>query len=367
MWHRPRAMGAVPTAADAVRLGRSPNYRDGAFQNRSYDGRAPGAHRPGGRGIVRQWRERGPQQPAGAVPLVRGRAGETSDDLRLTWLGHATTLVEIEGHAVLFDPVWSARCSPVPGVGPRRMHAVPMALADLPALTAIVISHDHYDHLDLATVTALTRRQRAPFVVPLGVGGHLRRWGVPEERVIELDWDGHAELGALRLTSTVAQHFSGRGLARNPTLWSSWVVAGQRRRVFYTGDTGYFPGFAEIGAAHGPFDATLVQVGAYGVSWPDIHMTPEDGLTAHRDVGGRLLVPVHWGTFSLAFHAWSEPVERLLSSAAKVGVPVAVPRPGQPIDVAAPPAVDHWWRAVASVPRPARLPIGELVDAPQHP
>jgi L-ascorbate metabolism protein UlaG (beta-lactamase superfamily) len=212
---------------------------------------------------------------------------------------------------------------------------------------AIVISHDHYDHLDMATVRALTRSQQAPFLVPLGVGAHLERWGVPADRIIELDWeDGHT-VGGLRLTLTAARHFSGRTLTRDQTLWGSWVIAGENRRVFYTGDTGYFDGFAAIGERHGPFDASLIQVGAYSEGWPDIHMTPEDAVRAHLDVRAGLLIPVHWCTFVLAFHRWGEPVDRIWREAKERDVALAVPRPGQRLDVDNPPEFDPWWQPIA--------------------
>ncbi|MFD0349666.1 MBL fold metallo-hydrolase [Kitasatospora aburaviensis] len=187
-------------------------------------------------------------------------------------------------------------------VGPKRLHPVPVELEELPQVDAVLISHDHYDHLDMATVKRLVRSQSAPFAVPLGIGSHLRRWGVPEHRIIELDWDETCTLGELAVTLTAAHHFSGRGLTRNTTLWGSWVIAGPTRRVFYTGDSGYFEGYARIGAEHGPFDAALVQIGAYDTAWADIHMTPEDAVRAHRELGAGLLVPVHWCTFNLAPH-----------------------------------------------------------------
>lgn len=264
----------------------------------------------------------------------------------MTWYGHASALLEMDGRRVLIDPMWSNRCSPSAMFGPRRLHRVPIPLRQLPSLDAIVISHDHYDHLDAPTVRALLAMQPAPFVVPLGVGAHLERWGAPASRIIELDWNESAKIENLTLTATPAQHFSGRGIGRDATLWASWAIAGPTRRVFYSGDSGYFDAWAGIGAEHGPFDATLIQVGAYGSAWPDIHMTPEEGVRTHVDVGGGLLIPVHWATFSLALHGWSEPVERLWREAKARGVRLAVPRPGERIDVDAPPTVDAWWQAV---------------------
>src|SRR5262249_18637273 len=163
-------------------------------------------------------------------------------------------------------------CSPSRLAGPHRLHRAPIELADLPALDAVVISHDHYDHLDMTTVKWLAAERDAPFLVPLGVGAHLEKWGIDAERIVELNWNEQPSAAALRFVATPAQPFSGRRVTkRNYTLWASWVIAGPTHKVFYSGDTGYFDGFARIGAEHGPFNATLVQIGAYDPSWPDIH------------------------------------------------------------------------------------------------
>ena len=268
-------------------------------------------------------------------------------DRSLFRLGHSTVLLKLNGNFWLTDPVFSERASPVQWAGPQRFHQPPISIDDLPPIKGVILSHDHYDHLDLPTVRALVRDQDAPFVVPLGVGAHLRRWQVPESRIIELDWNDSAEIGPLRITATAAQHFSGRGLRRDGTLWASWVVAGPARKVFYSGDTGYFDGYAEIGAEHGPFDVALVQIGAYSPSWPDIHMTPEEGVATAIDVRADLLIPVHWATFNLAMHSWTEPVDRVWREAKARGLRLAVPRPGDTIDVDDPAPVDGWWQALA--------------------
>ena len=184
---------------------------------------------------------------------------------------------------------------------------MPAPLEALPAIDAVIISHDHYDHLDVDTIKQLARTQRATFFVPLGIGAHLRTWHIPDDRIVELDWNESARLGELTLVCTPARHFSGRFLTRNVTLWSSWALIGPRHRAFFGGDTGYTKSFADIGADHGPFDLTLMPVGAYHPGWPDIHMNPEDAVRAHRDVtDAGLLVPIHWATFRLAPHPWSE-------------------------------------------------------------
>ncbi|MCC5582090.1 MBL fold metallo-hydrolase [Microtetraspora sp. AC03309] len=340
----PAELGARPRGARAARVRRSPQFKGSAFANSMPSVVAtPADSRQLVRDMLMSGRRR---KPAGPVPVLVPTAAAESD-LDIVWYGHATTLVEIEGRRVLFDPVWSDRCSPTPLLGPKRLHPLPVPAEELPPLDAIVISHDHYDHLDMATVRTLTRTQVAPFLVPLGVGAHLDRWGVPSNRIVELDWNETFTIAGLRVTVTEARHFSGRGLSRNPTLWGSWVLAGERRKVFYTGDSGYFDGYAAIGAAYGPFDVTLMQIGAYSPSWPDIHMTPEEAVEAHVALGGELLVPVHWATFVLAFHSWAEPVDRLWREAKARDLRLAVPRPGERISADRPPAVDGWWQGVA--------------------
>ncbi|MEV7603301.1 MBL fold metallo-hydrolase [Kitasatospora sp. NPDC089797] len=346
----PAAFGRRPDGEREERVRNSPQYRDGVFHNApSTLARATAAPEIDRDTVRRMLFQREGRVPAHPVPTVRPAAatGPAAEGVEITWYGHASALVEIEGSRVLLDPVWSDRCSPAAHVGPKRLHPVPVELEELPAVDAVLISHDHYDHLDMATVKRLVRSQSAPFAVPLGIGGHLRRWGVPEHRIIELDWDETCTLGELVLTLTSAHHFSGRGLTRNTTLWGSWVIAGPSRRVFYTGDSGYFEGYARIGAQHGPFDAALVQIGAYDAAWADIHMTPEDAVLAHRDLRAELLVPVHWCTFNLGLHPWAEPVERLLKEAKAQAVPLAVPRPGERVDVDNPPELDGWWESVS--------------------
>jgi L-ascorbate metabolism protein UlaG (beta-lactamase superfamily) len=338
----PEQMGA---ATPPELLSRSPRFKDGKFQNEVSTATVPEGLRRTFVALLFGKQKRKPTRP---VPLVKAPLIESAPGgLSIIWYGHSSALVEIEGKRVLFDPVWSDRCSPSEVVGPKRLHPTPIAVEELPTLDAIAISHDHYDHLDMATIKALTRLQSAPFLVPLGVAAHLDRWGVPSERIIELDWEDTADVAGLRFVSTAARHFSGRGLSRDGTLWTSWVIAGETRKVFYTGDSGYWDGYARIGAEHGPFDATLIQIGAYGEGWPDIHMTPEDGARAHVDVRGDLLIPLHWCTFNLAIHDWSEPADRLWAEAKARDIKLAVPRPGERVDVDEPPAVDGWWQAVA--------------------
>jgi L-ascorbate metabolism protein UlaG (beta-lactamase superfamily) len=372
---RPASFGAEPSGERLERIRRSPQYRDGAFRNdRPTRTVRPGSILP----LLRETLRRADRQrraPAAPPPLVRPAAADPADTpasgLRLTWLGHATVLAEIDGHRVLFDPVFGKRCSPFTFAGPKRLHPVPMRLGELGELAAVVISHDHYDHLDMPTIRALTATG-AVFAVPLGVGAHLERWGVPAARITELDWHESTRVGELTLTATPGQHFCGRGLInRSQTLWASWVATGPRHRVYHSGDTGYFPGFEKIGARHGPFDATMMQIGAYSAEfWPDIHMTPEEGVRAHVDLSGGspqgVLLPIHWGTFNLALHPWEEPAERTLAQAGSAGVTVAVPRLGESFEPAGTLPGEPWWQAVAARPAPSarRAGTGDAAERP---
>ncbi|MBV2355296.1 MBL fold metallo-hydrolase [Streptomyces sp. J2-1] len=353
---RPEAFGAEPRGERLARIRRSPHFKDGVFQN------------PGGRGGSRPDASslelakaffdkdtRPLRSPSGTVPVypttLADIARPPATGLRVTWLGHSSVLAEIDGHRVLFDPVWGERCSPFSFAGPKRLHPVPVPLTALGPVDVVVISHDHYDHLDMPTIKALAGTETV-FAVPLGVGAHLEHWGVSADRLRELDWQEATKVGGLTLTATPARHFCGRGLRNaQQTLWASWTVAGDRHRIYHSGDTGYFEGFKGIGAEHGPFDATMIQIGAYGELWPDIHMTPEEGVRAHLDLQGGaphgVLLPIHWGTFNLAMHAWAEPGEWTADAAEDAGQTVALPRPGQPFEPGGEIPAERWWRVAA--------------------
>jgi L-ascorbate metabolism protein UlaG (beta-lactamase superfamily) len=206
-----------------------------------------------------------------------------------------------------------------------------------------VISHDHYDHLDRQTISAM-KDWNTTFVVPLGVGADLAYWGIPETRIVELDWWGRAKVGALEIVCTPARHASGRMIVdQDAKLWVGYALIGARHRVYYSGDTGLFPALREIGARLGPFDLTMIEAGQYDKAWPDWHLGPEQAVRAHRMVHGRVMLPVHWGAFTLAYHSWTEPIERALAAGTAAGATLVAPRPGQSFEPAAPPPFERWW------------------------
>ncbi len=279
--------------------------------------------------------------------------------LRATWLGHSTVLVEIDGVRLLTDPVWGQRASPSQLAGPKRFQPMPVALKMMPAVDAVLISHDHYDHLCYPTIRALAKTQ-VPFITSLGVGAHLQSWGVEPQRITELDWwQSHRLPGSgVEVTAAPSQHFSGRGLKdRNATLWSSLVIRGPRHRVFFSGDTGLTDQYTLIRERLGPFDLVLLEVGAFHPAWGDIHLGPHNALKALKLLGGGAFLPVHWGTFSLAMHAWDEPAETLLSLAPRQGVQLLMPQLGQAVEPLHVDNVTPWWRGVEQPGAAAVVPM----------
>jgi L-ascorbate metabolism protein UlaG (beta-lactamase superfamily) len=334
------SLGGLPEGARLERVRRSPQYENGKFRNTQPAPLTTASNREMFR---RQFFGKEQREPVRPIPVVHARPREASP-LRATWLGWSSVLVEIDGYRVLTDPVWSERCSPSTLIGPKRFHEPPIALADLPPIDVVVVSHDHYDHLDMPVVRALSERGTR-FAVPLGIGAHLERWGVPTRQIAELDWNQSVQIGGLHITAVPSRHYSGRNpLHNNETLWASWVVKSPAHRFYFSGDTGYFDGFRKIGEQHGPFDLTLIKIGAYDETWATIHMNPEEAVQAHLDLRGELMLPVHWATFNLGFHAWREPPDRTVAAARKAGIALVVPKPGEAVTVDGKVRPVHaWW------------------------
>lgn len=298
--------------------------------------------------LFNQTPARAPESP---VPVLasdgEALASPPATGLRVTWFGHSSTLLEIDGQKVLLDPIWSQRPSPVSWAGPQRWFAPPIALDKLPRIDAVLVSHDHYDHLDAPTIQALNQWAQPPrFIVPLGIGERLRLWGVPAERITELDWWQATALGQLQVTATPARHASGRLNPRsNHTLWAGYAFIGPQHKAWYSGDTGLHDTLREIGQRLGPFDLTLIESGQYDADWPDWHLGPEQAVLANQWVGGKVMMPVHWGLFALANHGWTEPAERVLAAARCNGTQVLTPRPGDSVQPTLADGAGHtpWW------------------------
>jgi len=332
-------------ANDTDLRGQSSQRRDGKFRNRRSMQKA-------GLGKMLQllWRFTF-NKPADTVPAhpipVQAISREQllcAPDRSLFRLGHSTILLKLRGEFWLTDPVFSDRASPLQWMGPKRFHQPPISIAELPPIKGVILSHDHYDHLDHGAILQLAGKA-SHFVAPLGVGDTLIGWGVPAEKVQQLDWWQGTWVDGLHLVATPAQHFSGRGLNDgNRTLWASWVILDGDLRLFFSGDSGYFDGFKEIGERYGPFDLTMIETGAYDQEWPDVHMQPEQTLQAHLDLRGKRLLPVHNGTFDLAMHGWQDPFEHIVALTEQQGVPISTPQMGELLNLAEPRAGRHWWR-----------------------
>jgi L-ascorbate metabolism protein UlaG (beta-lactamase superfamily) len=341
------AFGARAKGARLARMSGSPEWHQGRFENpEPLDNHF-------WQSIVDARHSSPFSSPQGPLPVSlvdrQTFVAPPPSGLRVTWFGHSSVLLEIEGHRILTDPVWSERASPYSWIGPRRFAPPLIALQDLPQLDAVVISHDHYDHLDQRTIQALASAASAQtwktvFVVPLGVGAHLVKWGIPEGRIVELDWWQETSLAGLRIVCTPARHASGRMVVDGDAkLWAGYAFIGSGHRVYYSGDTGLFPAMRDIGSRLGPFDLTMIEAGQYGRGWPDWHLGPEQAVRAHQWVRGKAMLPVHWAMFQLAYHGWTEPIERVLAAAKSLGVTVLSPRVGQSIEPSEAFVFEHWW------------------------
>ena len=350
-----KSLGSRPKGARLERMRGSPRWAGEGFRNLHpvMPGlRDPAAAMPTVKEFLCDAGRRVPSAPLPSVNPLEAWRRKPRSGLRATWLGHSTVLIEIGGVRILTDPVWGPRASPLALAGPKRFQPVPVTLREMPRVDVVVVSHDHYDHLDYPTIRALAKTD-VPFVTSLGVGAHLEAWGVRPERITELDWWESHELpgSGVRLTAAPSQHFSGRTFGvRNPTLWSSFVMRSADHSVFFSGDTGLTTEYENIRARLGPFDLVMLEIGAFHPAWGDVHLGPENALKAHSLLGSGAFLPVHWATFSLAMHAWDQPAEVLLERGSKAGTRLLMPRLGQPVEPSLTDGrVEPWWRAVDSV------------------
>jgi len=284
---------------------------------------------------------RRPERPVAAQTFRLTRSAQP----QITWFGHSTFLLQLEGKTILLDPIFSRSPSPFQMLGPQRFTPLAATIAELPNIDMVLISHDHYDHLDYESIRQLAGKT-AKFLVPLGLAAHLRRWGARDEQIVELDWWNECDFDGFKFVCTPARHFSGRTLSdRFATLWCSWVIKGSKTSVFFSGDSGYGPHFKQIGKKYGPFDLTLLECGQYDPLWLNIHMMPEQTAQAHADLRGKRMIPMHWGAFVLAFHPWTDSVERVLAAGAKTGATILTPELGETVAfTSSQPSIKAWWK-----------------------
>jgi L-ascorbate metabolism protein UlaG (beta-lactamase superfamily) len=267
------------------------------------------------------------------------------NELKVTWVGHSSQIINIDGRIILTDPVYENKTV---FMGPSRYNGdIPINIDELPEIDLVVISHNHYDHLNSSTIEKIYPKVKK-FIAPLMVGAELEEMGVPREKIIELDWWEEVKLfDNFLIVLTPTQHFSGRGLFdRDETLWGSYVISGPKHKIYFSGDSGYFEGFKEIGDKYGPFDYTFLECGAYNEKWHFVHMFPEETVQAHIDLKGKILHPIHWGTFDLALHAWYDPMIRVAKAADSLGIKLSTPIVGKTITVDQNLETDRWWETV---------------------
>lgn len=340
-----KSLGKNPSGPRLERIKQSPGYRGDSFQNiletpvmsknASYITMMKEFF---GKGVDRE--------PVKVIPSVKTDLRSLVDS-SIVWFGHSSYLIRVNGKNILVDPVFSERTSPFQFIG-KKAYPGSMAYSaeDMPALDVIVITHDHYDHLDHTTILKL-KSKASLFCTSLGVGSHLEYWGVDPKKIIEFDWwDHHTILPDIELTATPARHFSGRGLTRNKTRWSSFVLQTSSTKIFIGGDSGYDASFKKIGNKYGPFDIVILECGQYDTMWPLIHMMPEETVQTAIDLQGNVLLPVHWGKFTLGFHPWYDPIKRVTNSAAKLNQRITTPLIGEVIEIGKSYPASRWWDAI---------------------
>lgn len=335
--------GKGPNKIQKEAFSKFENYKEGKFVNESESPMDVNFWK-----MMKEFTKEAPsRKPSKSLTLEQLDFEQLSktDQAQLIWFGHSTCLLIIDNKSILLDPMFGDTPSPLSFMGTKRFTKDLLSVVDqFPFIDAVILSHDHYDHLDYGSIQLL-KDKVGKYYTPLGVGNHLKAWGVDSNRIHELNWWDTIDFEGIHLTCTPARHFSGRGmLDRASTLWCSWVIKGAKESLFFSGDSGYDLHFKKIGDKYGPFDLALMECGQYNEDWKYIHMMPEETAQAASDVKAKLVLPIHWGGFTLAFHDWTDPVERLLHKAKELSVPVATPKIGEVITLGSGNyPVEKWW------------------------
>lgn len=323
---------------------RAENYRDGRFYN------------DGDFQIVRETEQTDEHimsskgtEPEGELPVVESSYDEElpEDEVRVTWFGHSSLLLQMHGMNILIDPVFSERSSPVSFVGNKRFSHPPVEVGDLPAIDLLVLSHDHYDHLDYNVIKEIDGKV-GQYIVPLGVENHLERWGVDEKKIRNMAWWEETTVGDLTVGCTPARHYSGRSLDDQfATLWASWVFQDEYHKVFESGDSGYGDQYEKIHDKYGDFDFVMTDCAQYDVNWPEVHMFPEEAVQAVQSLGAKAAMPIHWGAFALANHPWDDSVERFVAAGEQAGLQIVTPQIGETMNLnRMESSMEHWWKDI---------------------
>lgn len=344
--------GGSPTEEKAKEYSKSVNYREGEFLNRTKV-EMSFTFSQYIEMIVKFFGTQPNTVPDKPLPVSKLDPTEiknySGDSHRVIWFGHSAILLQIDNNNILIDPMFGDVPAPHPWLGKSRFtDGLPLEIEEMPKIDAVLFSHDHYDHLDYGSIMKL-KDKVGKFYVPLGLGNHLLEWGIEADRITEMDWWSETEFENMTFVCTPAQHFSGRSISdRNSTLWASWVIKSDSASIYFSGDSGYNTHFKEIGDKYGPFDFAMMECGQYNEQWKQIHMMPEETVKAGLDLRAKLIMPIHWGAFKLAFHTWTDPVERLEKESQRLGLPITTPVIGIPIVLSKPPIAPHnkWWEKI---------------------
>jgi L-ascorbate metabolism protein UlaG (beta-lactamase superfamily) len=338
--------GKEPTGADLQRMEQSPNYKNGFFKNiEETETLLKTTSR--GKLLMDFFNKPAATTPTDTIPSLRTNLKElAADQPTLVWFGHSSYLIKLKDYTILVDPVFSGNAAPISFFGKSFTGSDAYGVADMPPIDLLILTHDHYDHLDYKTIRELHPGVKQ-IITPLGVGSHLVSWNISREKITELDWNQNKKISdSITVSALPARHFSGRGFTQGKTLWASYVLQLNGYRLFLGGDSGYDGQFKKTGAAFGPFDLALLEAGQYGKDWPYIHMKPEETVQAALDLNTKVLLPVHWGKFALAYHPWNEPIERVATAAKEKQLTITTPLIGQPVIIGATLPQDAWWRAL---------------------